>query len=75
MYSDDGKAKRMQFTEIKDELEWISSLEADQMHRDRTGNARLLRVNNVIVIIAKINVAAILNLEFVQVVLGPAQDF
>ncbi len=44
------------------------------MYWDRAGNARLLRVNNVVVIIAKIHVAAILDLEFIQVILGPAQD-
>jgi hypothetical protein len=64
----------MQFAEIKDEFEWISSVEIDQVHRNRAGYARLLRVNNVIVVIAKIHVAAILDLEFIEVVLGPAQD-
>ena len=64
----------MQFAEIKDEFEGISSLEVDEMHWDRTGNTRLIRVNDVIVIIAKIHVAAILDLEFIEVVLGPAQD-
>lgn len=62
---DDGKTERMQFAEVEDEFERIPSLEFDQAHWDRTGNARLLRFNNVIVIIAKIHVAAILDLEFI----------
>jgi hypothetical protein len=74
IYCNDGKSKRMQFAEIKNEFECISSLEVDQVHWDRAGNARLLRVNNVIIVIAKIHVAAMLDSEFIEVVLGPAQD-
>ncbi len=44
------------------------------MHWNRTGYARLFRVDNVIAIIAKIHVAAILGLEFIEVILGPAKD-
>ena len=64
----------MQFAEIKNEFEWISSLEVDQVHWDRAGNARLLRINNIIAIIAKINVLAMLYVEFIEVVLGPAKN-
>jgi len=64
----------MQFAEIKNEFEWISSLEVDQVHWDRAGKARLLRVNNVIVIIAKIHVVAMLDVELIEVVLGPAKN-
>ena len=64
----------MQFAEVKHEFKVISSVEIDQVHRNRAGYARLLRVNYVIIIIAKIHVAAVLDLEFVEVVLGPAQD-
>jgi hypothetical protein len=64
----------MQFAEVKDEFEGVPSREIDQVHRNRARNTRFLRVDNVIVIIAKIHVAAILDLEFIEVVLGPAQD-
>jgi hypothetical protein len=64
----------MQFAEVKDEFEGIPSGEIDQVHWNRARNTRFLRVDNVIVIIAKIHVAAILDLEFIEVVLGPAKD-
>src|SRR5215469_15760796 len=64
----------MQFAEIKNEFEWISSLEVDQVHRDRAGNARLLRVNNVILVSAKIHVVGVLDVEFIEVVLGPVKN-
>ena len=44
------------------------------MHWNRAGYARLFRVDSVIAIIAKIQVAAILGLEFIEVILGPAKD-
>ena len=64
----------MQFAKVKGEFKWISSVEIDQVHWNRAGYAPLFRVDNVIVIIAKIHVAAMLDLEFIEVVLGPAKD-
>lgn len=64
----------MEFAEVKGELKWIPSVEIDQAHWNRAGYAGLFRVNNVIVIITKIHVAAILDPEFIKVVLGPAKD-
>jgi len=64
----------MQFAEVKREFKWISSVVIDQVHWNRAGYARLFRVDNVIVIIAKIHLAAMLDLEFIEVVLGPAKD-
>jgi hypothetical protein len=64
----------MEFAEVKDEFKWIPSREIDLVHWNRAGYARLFLVNNVIVIIAKIHVAAMLDLEFIEVVLGPAKD-
>ena len=64
----------MQLAEIKNEFECISPLEVDQVHWDRAGKARILRVNNVIIIIAEIHIATTLDSEFIEVVLGPAQD-
>lgn len=69
-FSKDG----LQFAEIKTEFEWISSLELDPVRWDRAGNTRLLRVNNVIVIIAEIHVVAMADVEFIEVVLGPAKN-
>jgi len=74
IYRDNGKPKRMQVAEVRDEFEWISPVEIDQSHWNRAGYAALFRVDNVIVIIAKIHVAAMLDLEFIEVVLGPAKD-
>ena len=65
----------MQFAEVKVEFKRISYVQIEQVHRNRARYARLFSVDNVIVIlIAKIHVEAILDFEFIEVVLGPAKD-
>ena|SRR5215469_2361800 len=64
----------MQFAKVEGEFKWVSSVEIDQAHWNCAGYARLFCVDNVIVIIAKIHVAAMLDLEFIEVVLGPAKE-
>ena len=71
---DHAKAKRMQFAEVEDKFKRVPFGEIDQVNWDSAGNARLLCVHNIIVIIAKIHVAAMLDSELIEVVLGPTKD-